>query len=158
MNRHRGRIRGKRNKIHLWTHGEALAAIPYIASVLRSLREYRLEANKQRLIVERLSARPGRQDRDTILHLEHAKREAIHAKERFQHAQEELQRLDVVCTEPIQGVALIPFIHRHQLAWFVYNLHDASPLQHWRYQSDPYDTLRPIRETLKGEGEGEMLA
>jgi hypothetical protein len=144
-------------RIRVWTYSEALGALPYIASVLRSLREHRLEANRQGLIARRLSERPGRPDRVTLLNQEHAAKEARREEEKFREAQEELQRLDVYCLDPVQGVALIPFVHDDQLAWFIYDLHDQKPLQFWRYQGDALQERRPIAEALKESDENRRV-
>ena len=57
-----------------------------------------------------------------------------------------LQAIDVYCLDPIQGLALIPFVHDKQLAWFVYDLFDAEPLRFWRYHEDSFETRRPLAE------------
>lgn len=136
----------RRRILKLWTHAQAQAALPYLASVVRSIREHRLEAQQHLLTAERLASQPGRPDRTAIIAQEEATREAERADERFQKAVRELHVIDVYCLDPIQGLALIPFVYENQLAWFVYDLFDAEPLRFWRYHGDSFETRRPLAE------------
>lgn len=108
-----------------------------------------LEAQQRHLALKKLEKQPGRPDRHAILAHEEAVREATLAKERLEADVEELMELDVYCLEPIQGLALIPFIQENQLAWFVYDLFEPDQLRFWRYHSDPLETRRPV-EGLAG--------
>jgi hypothetical protein len=128
----------------VWTYTEAQAAIPYISSVVRSIREHALEALAQARIAQRINNRPGRPDRDTIIAHEEAAKSAREADEHFRDAVAELQALDVYCLDPIQGQALVPFVHDEQLAWYIFDLHEPQAFRFWRFQSDPEDTRRPI--------------
>jgi hypothetical protein len=56
----------------------------------------------------------------------------------------ELGALDVALHDALQGVALVPFVHEDQLAWFVYDIHDTAGLRFWRYHSDSEDTRRRL--------------
>jgi hypothetical protein len=145
--------RRRRQTLRLWSHAQAQAALPYFASVMRSVREHQLEAQRQHLAATRLAQRPGRPDRATLIAQEEASRAADRAKERFQEALIELHRLDVYCIDPIAGQALIPFVHDNQLAWFVYDLFDDKPLDSWRYHTDPLEKRRPVSALPKEEAE-----
>ena len=136
----------RRRILKLWTHAQAQTALPYIASVVRSIREHRLEAQQYHLTAERLARQPGRPGRTAIIAQEEAVRDAERADERFQKAVRELHIIDVYCLDPMQGLALIPFVYENQLAWFVYDLFDAEPLQFWRYHADSFETRRPLAE------------
>jgi hypothetical protein len=131
-----------------WTYAKIQAALPYITSIMRSLRERRLEAARLGVAARRLGEQPGRPDRSAIIAYEEAAHEARLAEDRFQEAVQELHNLDVFCLDPIQGLALVPFVHDQQLAWFVYDMFDANPLQHWRFHTDELDVRRPIAEIL----------
>jgi hypothetical protein len=144
-------------RLRVYTHAEALGALGYIASILRSMRDHRLEANQHQLKAHRLAERTGRPDRQSILASEHAVREAQRAEELFNEAQEELHRLDVYSLDVVAGLALIPFVHENQLAWFVFDLFDSEPLRFWRYQSDPLDTRRPVTDAVKGSDETRLV-
>lgn len=132
--------------LQLWSFSQAKEAGPYLTSVVGSLREHFLDAQVHDLRAWRLGKKPGRPNRTEILEQEEANWEAKAAKERFQDALAELQSLDIYCLDPAQGLALIPFMHRKQLAWFVFDLFDGDSLRFWRFQTDPLETRRPIQE------------
>jgi hypothetical protein len=135
--------------IQVWTYSQARAAARYIASVVRSIREHALEALSHHRTARRLADRPGRPDRSAIIDQKEAEEQAGRADERFQDAVNELEELDVFCLDPIQGQALVPFVHDEQLAWYIFDLHDAVPFRFWRFQSDPEDTRRPVTPKQK---------
>jgi len=146
MKRDQKGAKRRRRQIRVWTLEQARGALPYLSSVLRSLREHRLEAVTQHRNAERLAQRPGRLDREGLIAQTEAAKAADQADERFQQALAELQALDIYLIDPIAGQALIPFVHDENLAWYVYDAFDPQPLQHWRYHSAPLDTRRPIAE------------
>ena len=147
----------RRRILKLWTHAQAQSALPYIASVVRSIREDRMEAQQHHLTFQRLARRPGRPDRSALIAQEEARRDAERADEHFQKAVRELHAIDVYCLDPIQGQALIPFAYGNQLAWFVFDLFDAEPLRFWRYHGDSYETRRPLAEMEPGSGGESMV-
>jgi hypothetical protein len=149
MKRNQKESKPRRQILQVWTHEQARAALPYIASVLRSLREHKLEAQAHQLTAVRLDERPGRPDRERIIAREEALKAAHKAEERFQEALDELQTLDVYCLDPIAGQALVPFVHDDQLAWYVYDLFDNEPLRFWRFHSDPLEMRRPLDDMQK---------
>jgi hypothetical protein len=138
--------------LRVWTYDEALAAVPYISSVLRSIREHALGALAHARTAQRLNDRPGRPDRDALIAHQDARDQARRADEQFQEAIDELQELDVYCLDPLQGQALIPFVLDEQLAWYIFDLFDLQPLRFWRFQSDPEDTRRPVTPRQTGAG------
>jgi len=134
----------RQQALRVWSYAEAQAARPYLTSVVGSLREHALEALTQRRRLEQFAARPGRPDRHTLIAQQEAERLGREAGARFEEAAEELQTLDVFSLDPLQGQALVPFVHDDQLAWYVFDLFDAQPFRFWRFQSDPEDTRRPV--------------
>jgi hypothetical protein len=136
--------------IQVWTYGKAQAALPYFASIVRSLREHGLEVLARRREVENLNARPGRPNRSTLIALQEAERQARVGEDCFEDALEELQALDIYSLDPLAGTALVPFVHNDQLAWYIFDLFDARPLSFWRFQSDPDDTRRPVTSMQRG--------
>jgi hypothetical protein len=130
--------------LRLWRHTRALAALPYVRSVLGSLREHRLEAQQQRRQARRLADRPGRPDRAALVAHQDALQEAQRADLRYEEALKELQALGITSLDPVKGQALFPFVHKKRLAWFLFDLFDEEPLRFWRYQDDPEDVRRPI--------------
>jgi hypothetical protein len=149
VKRHRNGSRKHRETIQVWTYDQARQVLSYVASIMRSLRDYRLEAQQQRLAARRLAERPGRPDRSAILNHAEAVQAAAQAEEHFHHALDELHTLDIYCLDPVAGLALIPFAMGKRLAWFVFDLFDPSdPLRSWRYHQDPLEKRRPIAEAL----------
>jgi hypothetical protein len=146
MKRHHNPTRTRKQVMQVWTHAQAQKAVPLIASIVASIREHRLETQAQHLRAERLARRPGRPDRATLIAQEEALQAMREANERFEGGLKELFQLNVYCLYPVQGLALLPFAHAGQLAWFVFNLFEPEPLQSWRYHADPLTTRRPLAE------------
>src|SRR3954471_17860729 len=111
MNRHPNKAKKQRRTIRPWTYDRAKAALPYLRSVVQSVRDHRLQAQTHSLRAARLAGRPGRPDRDTLIAREEAGRAADRAQEAFDDALAELNRLDVYCLDPVNGQAFIPFVH-----------------------------------------------
>src|SRR5438045_9796152 len=75
--------------LRLWTHARALAAVPYVAPVLRSLREHWLEMRAHRLQAKRLATRPGRPDRTAMIAQQDAQHDAGKAAAAYAEALKE---------------------------------------------------------------------
>jgi hypothetical protein len=118
---------------------------------MSSLREHWLATQGHDRRARQLASLPGRPDRNRLL-AEQAETDAARtAKERFEAAAEELHELDIFCTDPIRGEAVIPFVHDDQLAWFIFDLFAPDDIHTWRFHTDPIDTRRPIAEALEGD-------
>lgn len=139
----------RRQVMPVWTYAQARKATGYIASIMRSLREHRLEAQRWQIRLQRLAAKSGRPKRADIIAHEEALREARMAEDRYEESLQELQVIGVYCHDPIRGQAFLPFIHGHLLAWFVFDLFEKDPLHAWRYHGDPIDGRRPMRELVE---------
>ena len=146
MNGYPKKAKKERRLIRPWTYARAQAALPYVRSVMQSLRDHRLEAQSQHRRAERLAERPGRPDRAALIAREEALKAAAKEQERYDDAVNELGRLDVYCIDALAGVAFIPFIQQDQLAWYVFDLFSQTQLDAWRYHEDPLETRRPIAE------------
>ena len=131
--------------LRLWTYAEAMKAIPYLRSIVASLREHWLEAQRMRLQVRRLNARPGRQDRQALILRTEAAREADLAKHRLDEVLSELEALGVENLNAAKGLALIPFRQGNDLAWYVFDLFSPRGLETWRLDADPLETRRPLK-------------
>jgi hypothetical protein len=158
MKRNQKGAKRQRRQVRVWTLDQARTALPYLSSVVRSLREHRLEAVTQHRNAERLARRPGRPDRDTLIAHSEAVKAADAADGRFREALDELQSLDVYVLDPIAGQALIPFVQDEELAWYVYDAFDPEPLRFWRFHTDPLETRRPLSEVRGEEQERTWLA
>src|SRR2546423_12595391 len=71
------------SELRLWTHAEAVKALPYLRSIVRSLREHWLHLQRVHLQVRRLDARPGRPDRQALILPAEGAREAARAADHF---------------------------------------------------------------------------
>jgi hypothetical protein len=128
----------------LWTLEAAQAAVPYFSAVARSLREHYLEILAKHREVQLFTERPGQPDREALIEEQEARRDLVKAEQDYQDALEELSELTVQPLHPVQGTALVPFVHDDQLAWYVFELFDSQPIRSWRYQSDPSETRRAL--------------
>jgi hypothetical protein len=130
--------------VPLWTRAQAEKASPYLASMLRSLREAMLDAKQHSLTAERLASRPGRPSRASRIAHAEAIRDASRARDVLHESIEELQSLGINCLDPLRGEALVPFITDEHLAWFIYDLFAEEPVRYWRFHTDPLEMRRPI--------------
>jgi hypothetical protein len=149
MNRHHRRARRRPEIIPVWTYSQVHAALPYLNSIMKSLREHRLDGQIHELAAQRLANSQRRADRALLIDHQEAVRASYQARIRFEEALEEIQDMGIYCLDPIAGVALVPFAHDQQLAFFVYELFDPDKLRFWRYHNDPADTRRPLVEAQK---------
>src|SRR5262249_28963438 len=85
MSRHQKQSE-RRHVIPIWTYSQAHRATPYIVSIMQSLRDARLEAQRWNVRASRLAAKPGRPNRSSIIAHEEALREARRAEDRFEEA------------------------------------------------------------------------
>jgi hypothetical protein len=143
----------RRRTIQVWTLAQAKSAAPYLTSVVRSLREYTLEALACRRRLRHIDERPGRPDRAALIARQEADDAGRRADDRAAEAAAELTALDIQPLDPVHGQALVPFVHEEQLAWYVFDLHDPQPFRFWRFQSDPGDTRRPLTSRQHGRVE-----
>jgi len=146
MKRRRNKKKGTETlrALRLWSREDADKAVPYLRSVIGSLREHWLETQSKRREGELLERRPGRADRTRILAGQALAENRDAAEGRFNDALEELMKIDVYLLDPVQGVALIPFRKDDDLAWFVYDHHGEGGLTGWRFHSDPMEECRPL--------------
>jgi len=133
-------------RIHLWTFAQAQAAVPYIHSIVQSLRDHWLDAVTHDQRADRLAAKPGRPDRATLTAMQDARTAANRAQQQFANVLEELEDLDVFCVDPLNGLAVIPFRQYDQLAWFVFDLFEEAGFKSWRYDTDPLETRHSLDE------------
>ncbi len=145
MNGSPKKSRKENRLIQPWTYTRAQSALPYVRSVMHSLREHRLQAQSLDLRARRLADHPGRPNRAALIAREELARAAASAQARFDDALSELSRLDVYCIDPINGIAFIPFVRDDQLAWYVFDLFSPT-LDAWRFHEDPLEMRRPIAE------------
>ena len=104
MKRRRNKEKRSLRALRLWNYEEAARAVPYLRSVVGSLREHWIEAQRQRRASELLASRPGRPDRQRLLTSAdlHTRQET--AEGRFNDALDELMAIDVYLLDPVKGV------------------------------------------------------
>lgn len=158
MKRNRKGRRKHRAEVRIWDLDEARRALPYITSVMGSVREHFLEMRSYQICADRLACRPGRPDRGTIIAEQEARREADAARERCREAADELHALHIQCLDPARGEALVPFLHDDQVAWLVYDLFAPTDFVCWRYDNDPPETDRPMAAALPGTAGDGLVA
>lgn len=147
----------RQHTIQVWTYAQAQAAAPYIGSIVRSIRDYALEALSHRRTMQRIARQPGRPGRNTLIQQQEADNQARRAEGRLRESASELHDLDVYSLDPVQGLALVPFVHEDQLAWYIFDVFDSQPFRFWRFQSDPDDTRRPITPAQQGAVETSQI-
>ena len=133
-------------KVQFWTRERALAALPYVIPVVKSVRDYTLQKRAHRLRAKRLSEQPGRPTRDVLIAQEVALREAQQAQLCLEEALRELYVLNLKSVDALNGHVLFPIIQSNQMAWLIFELHAETPFQEWRFRDDPNDVRRPISE------------
>jgi hypothetical protein len=147
---HRKKRLKKRTKtVPVWTYEQARNAQPYLSSILRSVRENRLDALNFDLTARRLDQQEGRPDRAALIALADARDSRQRAEDRFKGELQELADIGIYCLDPIRGEALVPFVHKSQLAWFLYELFENDPIRFWRFHEDPLEERRPIGEVAE---------
>jgi len=145
MKSHRREIKKLLPSLPNWTPTSAERAAPYLTTILQSLRDSWLERQGLHRRAERLDALPGRSDRHRLVALAELARGEDEARQRIEEALDELASLGAECPDPNRGLALLPFVHRRMLAWFVVDLHEGGTLQ-WRFHTDLADRRRWLTE------------
>ena len=95
--------------LHLWTLPEVRKAIPYLRSVVGSLREHWLEVLNAQRRGDLAAKNPTSEKRTGLLATARLQEECQNAQRRFDDALEELNKLDVFLLDAVQGMALLPF-------------------------------------------------
>ena len=92
----------------------------------------------------RCTACHRRPDHKALIEEQEARRDLLRAEQDYRDALEELSALGVQPLHAVQGMALVPFVHDDQSAWYIFDLFDSQPIRSWCYQSDPEQTRRPL--------------
>jgi len=132
--------------LRLWALPDVYKAVPYIRSLMQSLRDGWLELRQAQESVERAKARPGRPNRDTLIQMEESQRDVERAEAGLQDIVTDMMALSAYCVDPVAGLAVIPFLRGQELAWYVFDLFDEQGIIAWRLYSDPLEMRRPLAE------------
>jgi hypothetical protein len=138
-------------KIRLWSYAEAVKGVPYLRTVLQSVREHWLDMRQAKRQLQRIDARPGRPDRRALIVRQEVEQESRSALARLEETFAELMKMSVYLLDPAGGVALIPFHGKTGMAWLVFDLFSPDGLDGWRYHTDPLETRRPMEEIQQQE-------
>lgn len=130
--------------LHLWTLPDVRKAVPYLRSVVGSLREHWLDVLSAQRRGELAAKRPSAQPRSGLLAKSRLQEESHAAQSRFDDALEELNHLDVFLLDAAQGLALIPFRKDDDLAWFIFDKFSKRGIVGWRYHADPMEERRDV--------------
>jgi hypothetical protein len=140
--RHKKRAKNAR-VIRLWSLQEVGKAVPYLHSVIGSIRENWLDVQSLKreavLVEKRIPAGTKR-----LVALSRAKDDIDKAENRFAEAIEELSRVDVFLLDPVRGMAFIAFRQGEELAWFIFDQFEEKGLIGWRLHSDALEMCRPL--------------
>jgi hypothetical protein len=133
--------------LSLWSWKDVVKAIPYLHSIIDSLREHWLDILTVQRDIDKAAARPGLASRQQIIedqaHLEDRHR----AQGKFDDALEELTKIDVFLLDPVRGLAMIPFRKEDEMAWYVFDHYSSRGVIGWRLHNDPIDECRPLEVT-----------
>lgn len=146
MTERREMKKGRSKTIAVWTSEQAHRAIPYIASIVRSLRDLQVAISAREVRLQHLQARPGRPDRNLLIEQDDLRKELDSLRRDFKATQAELEDLNVSLVDPAAGLAMIPIAHLDQLAWLVFELFEEPKITSWRYHTDNRERRRPLRD------------
>lgn len=142
------RERNERMRVmHLWDWSEVVKAVPYLHSVIGSLREHWLDVLTVQRHLDRAAAQPGLAKRQQMIEMQGHQDERQRAQAKFDDALGELNEIDVFLLDPVRGLALIPFRKEDDLAWYVFDHHSSRGVIGWRFHNDPMDECRPLETT-----------
>lgn len=133
-------------QLRLWTYEEAKKGVPYLRSLVASLREKWLAARQSHRELELISKQSGRAKRADLIQLEESNRNLDQAGTQLEEVMDEMMAISLYSVDPTAGVAVIPFIHEESLAWFVFDLFDPRGLVAWRGTDDNVDSRRSLAE------------
>ena len=144
----------RRRVVRVWTYAQARAVLPDVASILRSLREHRLDAPRHHLAARRLADQPGRPRRDTLIAQEEAVRAADRADAEYQRTLTELESLSIHCLDPVACRAIVTVSQAGKRVGYVYDLFDPQPLRFcWAEQEPGRSRGRTRTRTCRRETE-----
>lgn len=132
--------------VRLWTYAAAHEAVPYLRSLVGSLREGWLEMRQAQQQTRKIEARPGRPDRDALILLAEANRDVARAEAKLEEIINDMVALSAFSVDPAAGLAVVPCLSKGVLAWFIFDLFDDAGLVAWRLHTDSLETRRPLAE------------
>ena len=135
---------GRMQVMRLWDWSEMARAVPYLHSVIGSLREHWLEVLNVQRQLDRSAKPKAPAKRQQLLEKQTRQDERRRAQAKFDDALEELNRISVFLLDPVKGLALIPFRKEDERAWYVFDHFASRGLIGWRRDNDPIEACRPL--------------
>ena len=129
-----------------WTYAEAVKAVPYLRSVVGSLRESWLQLRRAQREMQLIEGRGDRADRETLASRQDAQREANSAQSRVNEALAELAALHVDRLDPAQGLAMIPAGAGEKASWLVFDFFAPQGKQIRRSAEASRERQQPVAE------------
>lgn len=142
-------------ELRLWTYAEARKAVPYLRSLMNSLRDAWIDMRQTQEHVRRSEAILGRPNRDTIIRRDDAHRDADQAEAKLGDLIHEMLGLSFYVVDPASGVGVIPFLRGEALSWFVFDLFSEEGLIAWRLPDDSIEMRRPFSELEDSQPAGD---
>lgn len=144
--------KAKRPGLREWTFEEVKKRLPYLRSLLETIRESSWRANAAYSRIRRLNRKPGRPDRQRYTAIEEAQQEFVARDREVLDALEEMTELGVLCNDPVQSVAMFYWKEKHDSggfrgAWFVFC--PFGNQLYWRYDEEPETTRRDVHQLSK---------
>jgi len=135
---------GRMQVMHLWDWSEVTKAVPYLRSVVGSLREHWLEVLNAQRQLDRSAKPKAPAKRQQLLEKQTRQDERRRAQAKFDDALEELNHVGVFLLDPVKGLALIPFRKEDERAWYVFDHFASRGLIGWRHDNDAIEACRPL--------------
>lgn len=149
------RERSKRMRVmNLWSWSDVTKAVPYLRSIIGSLREHWLDVLNVQRTIDKAEAKYGPAKRQEILDMQGHQDDRTRAQAKFDDALQELNQIDVFLVDPVRGLALIPFRKGDELAWYVFDLFTPAGVVGWRLHNDPIEECRPLETAVESVGNG----
>lgn len=134
-----------------WEYKAVINAVPYVKSLMNSIRDCTIQINGIKSRLKRLADKPGRCDRQRYDEIGDLKLQEIKKQTELDWSQEDLKSLGVLCYDAVQQIAMFYFRMKDgdsfSGAWFVYSIVDKSIT--WRRDDDEYDVRRKIQDIPK---------
>jgi len=144
MKPRRERSKKRMRVMTLWNWSDVLKAVPYLHSIVGSLREHWLDVLNVKNKIAKAAAQPGLPKRQQLIEEKVHNDDHHAAQTKFEDALDELNQIDVFLLDPVRGLAMIPFRKEDDLAWYVFDHFATRGVIGWRLHNDPIEKCRPL--------------
>lgn len=144
MKPRRERSKKRMRVMSLWSGNDVLKAVPYLHSIVGSLREHWLDVLNVQQKIDKAAVQKGLPNRQQLIEEKTRQEDHSYARAKFEDALEELNKIDVFLLDPVRGLAMIPFRKEDDLAWYVFDHFASRGVIGWRLHNDPIEKCRPL--------------